>query len=710
MKKKRTPIPQNWVVVSNETKNLKYRCPITDSTNTMQCTFTGRASQIRQHLEEGKHTFEIINSNKLQPKDEETLDNMKIHIEQLVIEAGGFLQLSLSQISSSAFTMFIQKIITSIGLYIQAHPNEIFHPETFYPGISRNKAKALIISHANDKAKEARQNLRMFSRDVALTIDAGTIQQHGLLEFHMIHAASGQHPCLLASFPFIDHSAHNFFTLLREAITKATCEDFTIVAIVADNVSYQKKTLAHWNPESFINTIPSDDPLAQQVRGLIYITCCCHDLDLVITHMIKNNHMFKKVTTAATLLAAMSRRHEYAHYFTSKAPNIPATRWLFLYEFTNWVLKNKDSIIPILDNIDTIVKNYNTKKNKYSILKNMPFNDFQKVNILLQPLRQLNDNLEKDSCTLCYVVPLVEECASKVRKIISDPIFAGDATPLELLHVFTARFRKTAIQDYLCLSFALTSEGRFILGTSPNASAIDRQHDETNFYHLTGAPTEIFAKDYNNIDDKIKYREALNRYIDQMIRDMNRSCYQNYREELSKLQSKNTIITSVFEDKYVQARQALAKHLARLGYDSDKRAIITKQFKIFIHDRSIELRKRLDLYLSEEPFMMWKNLSAANLFKELADYAIKWSAVPASEASVERLFSLVKKYLSTRQRSSVELIDAYVNLIPAQTKNDIISSIVQEPKEEMTKVHVAPKQSPKKPPQQMSLQNYFSQH
>ena len=57
--KKRQSVPANWAKV-RKGKNAVYRCPILNSTKTIQCTFTSRKVQLEKHINEGQHIFEIF--------------------------------------------------------------------------------------------------------------------------------------------------------------------------------------------------------------------------------------------------------------------------------------------------------------------------------------------------------------------------------------------------------------------------------------------------------------------------------------------------------------------------------------------------------------------------------------------------------------------------------------------------------------------------
>ena len=674
---RRISIPANWKAVQKSGKNYIYRCPVMSNDKTQQCIFTGRPEQIRKHIDENNHVFSITSTTIY--KEEE---NVKKKIEKLVIQVGGELQLSLTQLSSSSFKTFIQGIISLTGNYVLKHERERFIPETFFEGFARNTVKQKILEQSKEKSQTRRLEMRKFSKYVSISCDAGTVEKHSLLEFLLCNPSSGLKPVLIYSTNFEDHSSANFFNEVSNAIQKAKEEDFFVTAIVADNVSYQKSILAHWNPNSKINS--SND---EMIRSLLYITCNCHNLDLVVTQMTNTNELFSNVTYCATLLADLSRKKEYFIYLKTMAPKIPATRWLYLYEFTNWILENETSIQEFLSNAPTVIQDFQKKKEKYEKLLKISLTDFKKVNSLLKPLRKLNDQLESDSCTLYYVVPLVELCGQRLRKIIQTEQFADDTTGKELLRIFTARFRKTAVEDVLCLAYSLTAEGRFYMGLSPTASQEEKEKEEKAYFKLTKAPQLLRVQAQNErilSSDKIKYRKCFNDYIEKVVETMKVNAFKKFDDELERLRGNEEQILEIFPDKFVKSQAALTFHLNRLGYPLTKIEEIKQQYNLFIHIRHNEESERLSLYMNSEPHLMWKNLHNANLFKALSEYALIFCSIPASEASVERLFSSMKKYLSSRQRSSNELIDCYLQLLPQNYSIDMLSFDFDESSDENT--------------------------
>ena len=701
--KKRLPIPPNWVCVDKKAKNHIYRCPVMNDSRTQQCSFTGRPNILRQHIMMNQHIFETVAMREPEKED----PNIQNEIEKLCLQLGAELQLSISQMASSSFQCFVTELIRIGGTYVMEHPREVFHPPTFFRGFSRTTITKKLIEHGDEKALQSMIKLKNFSRYIALTVDAGTICKHNLLEFLATNPCSGQKPLLLYSCEFPDHHQDCFFQALVDAISIAHEHEFDVIAIVADNVSYQRSVLAHWKLDSLINQ--ATDP---KIKSLLYIPCNCHVLNLVLTQMLKENELFKNVAYCATLLADLSRKKRYSYLFVSSAPKIPCTRWLYLFEFTEWIKKNKESIIELLSKIPSVIVNYEIHIDKFKPLTLISYQDFEKVNRLLKHLRVLNDNLEADTCNIGAVVPMVEDCASQIKKEIKSKTFENDSTPQKLLEILSARFRKTAVSDILCLAFSLTPEGRHVLSISS-----DHKDDDLPYYKFKNSPTYTSnpnLKDKIYPTNKVKYMTALDEYLKE-IGDLNEyGSFQVYTQELESIKHKK--IDFVFEQVYIKAKGALTNYVNRTK--PDQTSIVVKQFCKFIRLTDPDLRKTVGQYLVEDPFNMWRALSNARICPELADYALKILSIPATEASVERLFSTIKKFLSTRQNSSNELISSYINIIHEKSSYDTMSFVSDENTdsdeqkqsdqviEEEAEVPEPPEK--KKNLQQRSLKNYYT--
>ena len=664
-----THIPVNWQVVRKEGKNLIYRCPITFGNGTQRCTFTARKQRLEKHIEDGKHIFEKIQT----PERTQNHTEPKELIEKAVFEFAARAQLSLQTLSGVEMKHLICSIVKHSCDYIIHSGPQVFDPNTFFPGFSRNTARNKMIKYGMQNNEDHLKNFRIFSKFASFAVDAGTVYKHHMLEFLLCNPSSGYRPEQIYSTEFTESTAENFVQSLEEAVKCSKKFNFNIVAIVADNVMYQRSPLAHWDANSYINR--SEDP---SISSLIYIPCCCHIINLCLTQMLKENKLFKNVAEASNLLATLSRKKKYLNYFNSTAPTIPVTRWLYLFDFTEWIIRNEHKIKYLIQNIDIIITDYDQKQDKYGILANIEFIDFIKINRLLKPLRFLSDSFESDRSTLSCVVPLVEYCAQQIRSLMdfTEIFTADDHQTIKLLYcIFIARFRQTSVPDILCLAYSLTAEGRYSLFLRGNLPE-DEQIQEENYFRTTGNgglirlvdnPPDIDVEDY-----KSKYKKLYSEYMEAIDCEQGIGIKQ-FKDEVEFLLEKNmNEIKSVFEDKYVIAKKALSIHLTKLRYlfgstqDIQLKKIkkIKSQFTQFFTSKDAEFLKRIRMYIELPTHEMWTHLKNEQILEDLAEYALLFTAIPPSESAVERTYSTIRKYLETRQSAKNDLINAYISAIP----------------------------------------------
>ena len=99
--------------------------------------------------------------------------------------------------------------------------------------------------------------------------------------------------------------------------------------------------------------------------------------------------------------------------------------------------------------------------------------------------------------------------------------------------------------------------------------------------------------------------------------------------------------------------------------------------------------------------IMWDALERSQMFTNLAPIGKMFSAMAASESTVERSFSTARRFLSTRQSSKPDLLCAYIHL---NTKKDhVYDNDIIEEKQSMQIYDRETQQTPK----QQSLKNFF---
>ena len=510
-------------------------------------------------------------------------------LEDAILSFAGSFQLSLNEISSEAFTEFIRSVSTiSVNHYLTNHAS----PETLYKGLSRQTIRQKMINKGKTEKRLKLKNMRLTSKYVSICVDAGSVERKDLLQFIISNPSAVTKTVLLKTFIFEDHTSSSFYNFLQKSIQTANKYDFDVVAVLADNVAYQKKCLAHWDPDSLINQ--SDD---YRLNILFYITCNCNNLDLVVKFLINNNKIFMDVALFSTVLATLSLKRRFSQYFTNRPPRVPATRWMYLYFFTKYVIDNADDInrfISMLRNFKDPTLPSNTIELIKTIRKNKSFSiqNCKQIYLIMHHLKELCDSLESDSCPLGSVVPLVESCLKSLQKLYDEEIFTQNKDLItETIQVLAARFRKTVISDYLCLAYALTAAGRCHLGLPqdyPIDEKIKEEHDSYNYYS---------QNKYNRSDEfippteKVKYYKEFQKVFMSKVKDKPKK--NEFQDELNRI--KNEDIIEIFPKPSIQALSALISFLIRMGYSEKQINLIKNEFNDFIYLRTQEIIKDMSV-------------------------------------------------------------------------------------------------------------------
>lgn len=701
--KRNTAASLNLIKLTSGVKNPIYRCPALNSNGTKQCIFTGRMSSMCQHLQANDHIFEDVEYK----KEETPLDYTKSIIKEIAQLTAG-LQLSLRQVTNDVFNTFIYNIMIITTRYVNDKDIKgLFIPQNLYQGMSREKLREQMIKISAEKSQDSIKELKSFSKFASLAVDAGLVKKHQLLEFKLVHPYSNIKTVLLLSTKFEEeHSADNFFIKLKEAIDLAHQNKIHIVSVIADNVAYQRCALNHESFDSHINQ--SED---ENIKSLIYMSCCCHNIDLIVTYMINEIDIFKNTTKCAVTLAGFSRKKAYSAYFKTKAPSIPATRWLYLFDFTEWILNNEGSITRFMNDLDINIaccKNEETGLQLQS-LRIVSLEDYKKVNMMLKPLRKVNDILERDDSFIGIVVPLIELAAKEIRELKKKELFENDQTPDILNNVIAARFNSTATTSFLCLAFLLTPLGRYTIGLTSDCSEELRKEEEEKVSKISKAYNEMkgIYEDIIPPTQKVKYGKKYAKFIDKHVSELRNK--QNFKKKLAEIENARDPVEHIFTQVQFNADQALISHLSRLRYNPDKIECIKKEFQVFLFDRTGKEGRIINRFCDSNPYNLWNIIEANNILPNLSEYAKRILSIVASEATIERLFSSVKRVLDNRQNTNIDLLNSYLNLMqPHNTEYRFDSENVQkETHTESDENRERESKGAKNKLQQQSIKNYF---
>ena len=198
-----------------------------------------------------------------------------------------------------------------------------------------------------------------------------------------------------------------------------------------------------------------------------------------------------------------------------KCPSVIKTRWMYIYDVLNFMLRNKEKI----ENFYIIKNSEDSESINYieKITKEMNF-----IYMLLFPLRMLILIFEKKNASLCSLIPLVKEYfemmkdlktkMGKVQNYLID-IFK------ELLLRVISRIKNIS-PEAVITSYVLTASGRADL--RQRAKGILTQNPDClsfGYYHQT-------LRDMKKYYDELLDQESLEYEYEEFIEDKN-SDYEN---------------------------------------------------------------------------------------------------------------------------------------------------------------------------------------
>ena len=94
-----------------------------------------------------------------------------------------------------------------------------------------------------------------------------------------------------------------------------------ISSIVSDNLPVQISALAHWVPESLLNTTKN-----AKIRKIFFFSCLCHTTDLIVSVTEKNCIDLSNLTTLLQKMVTICRIPKISLILQSKCPQMIVTR------------------------------------------------------------------------------------------------------------------------------------------------------------------------------------------------------------------------------------------------------------------------------------------------------------------------------------------------------------------------------------------------
>lgn len=244
-------------------------------------------------------------------------------------------------------------------------------------------------------------------------------------------------------------------------------------------------------------------------RTILDVPCFNHMLNLVFLNTLQVSSAMSKLVNDILQLSVILRKKESVEVIGSRAPTVPKTRWFYIIELIDYIIKHRDDILTL----------QSLKGEEPYIQKNF----FVLHNILI-PLKYSSLKYEMDDMTIDMVLPLTL-CSIRYWKN-NIAFFDSCANILkEILCHFIARIKNNAL-NIAVNAFLLTPLGRKYIRSI-------NQHFETK-------STENEA----TIDEDDLYSSFLSEITGRMVDDSGIRIKNKSRTESSSLPFSNDIANS----------------------------------------------------------------------------------------------------------------------------------------------------------------------
>ena len=451
---------KGYTLVRDEnTQRLLYEC---DSKQvgidgiTRKCSRRYRANRIPIVC---KHVFSIIvheNEQSEATKEEsEQQEPFKVITKQLALLTSK-LNISLRQATSVEMNKLINCAI-EVGIKMQSNCTNT-KPLSFNYAIGRKQLRSHIINESKIQEETNLRSLKQIGFVVA-AIDNGTINGRHFLFVCLLNPCAGLSPIYYDSRTDGNFYSEDFAQFGQQLYLDLKEKDILLVGFVGDNLPSQIGGLGHWKIGSIQSQ--SDTP---DIRSLLYVPCCCHVLNLVIKDLERENVEFSCLKGELDSLSVLLRKKEVVKALKRKMPDIPETRWVYIYDTAYWVMKHSEEINIYLtsDEIPNSILNvieddiYLSEYRKNGIPKYI-----SEAVDLLDPVKKLMCAFESDHISLYNVFPLLNYTLEIYQNLITNGFMKYFNAALHIMRMLIVnRFQKTARFDLIITSFAFTFEGR----------------------------------------------------------------------------------------------------------------------------------------------------------------------------------------------------------------------------------------------------------
>jgi hypothetical protein len=517
--------------------------------------------------------------------------------------------------------------------------------------MSRPTTRNEIIQLSNTIENEMLQHIRS-THYVSAQIDNGTIVHRHLFFINLSNPNHGLRAIFHSAGTTPNWDGNDFCKFGEEFVSKLYSDEVVITAFIGDNMAAQLYGLAHWKLTAFQNKNP---PLSTIHRAVLFVPCSCHCLNLAIQDLMANNENIDITISRAQKLIKIFRKTEMINLFSARAPEIPESRWVYIFDVVKWIEKHsvkynnlcKDNCLPpkiihLIDN-DNLISD---------CLEGIPI-DILHLLILFAPIKKLMINFESDMTPLSSVFELLEGAIKEIEDAKKDfqiEFFCIAATQLQ--ERIIQRFRTTADFNLILTSYIFTSKGRHYLrklAAQTQPSLTERLSDDDSEYYIKSD-----EKDFSTDDEGDSDCEEI--IAGEIIEDVQRD-FEIHPDPNSGINAESVEIPDFepFElngsDVYKSARNTIRYLATRLEFNKKEISKMLESFAHWVFKPTCTIEGFDTLLTSPDEY--WRLQHLFKKYSHLPEIALRLLSLSASEASCERLVSS-NRYILNSQSSHIK--------------------------------------------------------
>jgi hypothetical protein len=621
-------IPAGWEECGNKNGHTYVRCTVKNSMG-IQCSHTLR---IRKNLQ--PHQIPHLFVNTPLPPDRTTMDSIQDDIQKEIVQTFVKLNLPALAVENIALWDLVNKCI-KIGQQNAQKPTNLL-----IPTLNRANFNTVLLSLADTATS---YHLRILSGEFALSLalDGATFFGRHFIDLVILNtllAKPFHFELLETGYKNLEHYGGAILTLLEYLKSKK----IHIRHIIGDNLPVQVAALAHFSSKSVLQN--------SQFKYIRYWPCLCHSIQLIVTSVVKQNHLFYRMITDAESYAHILNNTGITE-FIGKCPLPVLTRWLSRMETISWLLSKKE----VLSNLHRISCSEEIKTELSSTFTEAAFQLLRVLAEILFPLTQLIKLFEDNKTPQYLAVPFFEQVQKTYNILRSSPMFEEYYSIIDdILHGFEVRKHETLDWNLIRTAYLLTPEGRGHFRKNLRTISSDLLQmplDEVDLKYKPPKPLFSYratATGFHHHDEEALLEE-LKTWAEHLGLDPDEvlACHDHQDELLDG--SDIPVLTFSPSDTLTHDLLDISSHLLTvygqdLGLNDDELSLIPRQLLNWIYDQKIA--EQIASQFPHAPVIVWNYfLNNLNLHI-IARLAKSLLSVPASEAMVEREFSLQKRILT----------------------------------------------------------------